>query len=36
MNTWVKVARFNLERRANYLVLPWILPAAFEIGRAHV
>ena len=32
MNTWVKVARFNLERRANYLVLPWILPAAFAVG----
>jgi hypothetical protein len=32
VNTWVKVARFNLERRANYLVLPWILPAAFAVG----
>jgi hypothetical protein len=27
MNTWVKVARFNLMRPANYLVLPWILPS---------
>jgi hypothetical protein len=40
MNTWVKVARFNLERRANYLVLPWILPLAFALaaitaGRRH-
>jgi hypothetical protein len=32
MNTWVKVARFNLERRVNYLVLPWILPLAFAAG----
>ena len=32
MNTWVKVARFNLEGRANYLVLPWILPFAFAVG----
>jgi hypothetical protein len=32
MNTWVKVARFNLMRRANYLVLPWILPLAFAVG----
>ena len=32
MNTWVKVARFNLERRANYLLLPWILPLAFAVG----
>jgi hypothetical protein len=32
MNTWVKVARYNLERRANYLVLPWILPLAFAVG----
>jgi hypothetical protein len=40
MNTWVKVARFNLVRRANYLVLPWILPLAFALaaitaGRRH-
>jgi hypothetical protein len=40
MNTWVKVARFNLARRANYLVLPWILPLAFALaaitaGRRH-
>jgi hypothetical protein len=32
MNTWVKVARFNLERRPNYLVLPWLLPLAFAVG----
>lgn len=44
MNTWVKVARFNLVRPANYLVLPWILPLAFAVaavttrpgpGRGH-
>jgi hypothetical protein len=32
MNTWVKVARFNLVRPANYLVLPWILPFSFALG----
>lgn len=32
MSTWVKVARFNLARPANYLVLPWILPFAFALG----
>jgi hypothetical protein len=32
MNTWIKVARYNLERRSNYLVLPWILPFSFAIG----
>jgi hypothetical protein len=32
MNTWVKVARFNLVRPANYLVLPWILPFSFAVG----
>jgi hypothetical protein len=32
MNTWVKVARYNLVRPANYLVLPVILPFAFAIG----
>jgi hypothetical protein len=32
MNTWVKVARFNLVRPANYLVLPWILPFSFVLG----
>jgi hypothetical protein len=32
MTTWVKVARYNLERRSNYLVLPWILPFSFAIG----
>jgi hypothetical protein len=32
MNTWVKVALFNLVRPANYLLLPWILPFAFAVG----
>ena len=32
MNTWVKVARYNLVRPANYLVLPWILPFCFAVG----
>lgn len=32
MNTWINVARFNLQRRTNYLVLPWILPFAFAVG----
>ena len=32
MNTSVKVARYNLLRPANYLVLPWILPFAFAVG----
>jgi hypothetical protein len=32
MNTWVKVARYNLLRPANYLVLPWILPFSFAVG----
>lgn len=32
MNTWIKVARYNLQRRTNYLVLPWILPFAFTVG----
>jgi hypothetical protein len=32
MNTWVRVARCNLERRSIYLVLPWILPFSFAIG----
>ena len=41
MNTWVKVARSNLERRAIYLVLPWILPFSFAVGavtarRSHL
>ena len=34
MNTWVKVARFNLERPANYLLLPWIIPLSFAVGAA--
>ena len=32
MNTWVKVARFNLERPTYYLLLPWILPFSFAVG----
>jgi hypothetical protein len=32
MKTWVKVARYNLLRPANYLVLPWILPFSFAVG----
>lgn len=32
MNTWVKVARYNLVRPANYLALPWILPFSFAVG----
>jgi hypothetical protein len=32
MNTWVKVARYNLVTPANYLVLPWILPLSFAVG----
>ena len=32
MSTWVKVARYNLVRPANYLVLPWILPFCFAVG----
>ena len=36
MNTWVKVARYNLLRRANYLVLPWILLLSFAVGAVTV
>ena len=32
MSIWIKVARYSLERRANYLVLPWILPFCFTVG----
>jgi hypothetical protein len=32
VNTWVKVARYNLVRPANYLFLLWILPFSFAIG----
>jgi hypothetical protein len=32
VSTWVKVARFNLARPANYVVLPCILPFAFAVG----
>jgi hypothetical protein len=36
VNTWVKVARYNLMRPANYLVLPWVLPFAFAVGAVTV
>lgn len=32
MNNWIKVARGNLVRPANYLVLPGILPFSFALG----
>ena len=32
MKTWVKVARYNLARPANYLLLPWVLPFSFAVG----
>jgi hypothetical protein len=32
MNTWVKVARYQLLRRASYLALLWILPICFAVG----
>jgi hypothetical protein len=32
MTTWVKVARYDLERPAIYLVLPSILPFSFAVG----
>jgi hypothetical protein len=32
VTTWVKVARYTLANRANYLVLPWILPLSFAVG----
>jgi hypothetical protein len=40
VNTWVKVARYDLMMRATYLVLPLILPftlgvAALTAGRSH-
>jgi hypothetical protein len=34
MNTWVKVARYNLMRPENSLVLPWVLPFSFAVGAA--
>jgi hypothetical protein len=34
MNTVVKVARYNLMRPSNYVLLPWILPFAFAVGAA--
>ncbi|MBR7827317.1 hypothetical protein KDK95_13450 [Actinospica sp. MGRD01-02] len=36
MSTWVKMARYNLQRRENYLVLPWILPFCFAIAVVTV
>ena len=37
MNTWVKVARYDLVRPNNYLVLLWfILPLSFAVGAATV
>jgi hypothetical protein len=32
MITWVKVARYDLMRPTNYLVLPWILPFSLAVG----
>jgi hypothetical protein len=32
MNTWVKVARYNLMRPSNYVLLPWVLPFSFAVG----
>jgi len=32
MSTWVKVARYDLVRPANYLMLPLLLPFAFAVG----
>jgi hypothetical protein len=32
MNTWVKVARYDLVRPANYFLLSWILPLSFAVG----
>lgn len=32
MNTWIKVARYNLVMPAIYLVLPWVLPFSFAVG----
>jgi hypothetical protein len=34
MNTSVKVARYNVVRPANYLLLPCILPLSFAVGAA--
>jgi hypothetical protein len=37
MNTWVKVARYDLVRPTNYLVLLWfILPISFAVGAVTV
>jgi hypothetical protein len=32
MNTWVKVARYNLVRPTNYVLLPLILPFCLAVG----
>lgn len=34
MNTWVKVAGYNLVRPTNYLLMPLILPFSFAVGAA--
>jgi hypothetical protein len=36
MNTWIKVARYNLVRPTTYLLLLWILPLSFAIGAVTV
>jgi hypothetical protein len=36
MNTWVKVARYDLVRPANYLALPGILAFSFAVGAVTV
>jgi hypothetical protein len=32
MNTWVKVARYQLMQPTYYLLLPWVLPVSFAVG----
>jgi hypothetical protein len=32
MNTWVKVARYQLVQPTYHLLLPWVLPFAFAVG----
>jgi hypothetical protein len=34
MNTWVKVARYNVVRPTNYVLLPCILPFSFAVAAA--
>jgi hypothetical protein len=36
MNTWVKVARYQLVQPTYYLLLPWVLPFAFAVGAVTV